>query len=94
MSRDDDIRRGHRAEAILKDPLYAEAWEAINARLTKLMVEARSDEATLKAKTCIGLLADMRQHFGRILYDGKHAVEQIKFEEEEKKQKRWWQNAA
>jgi hypothetical protein len=90
VTKDDEIRRGQRAEAILKDPLYIEAWEAINAQLAKLMVEAKTDEATLEAKKCIGLLADMRQHFGRILYNGRHAAEQIKFEEEAKKQKRWW----
>lgn len=93
MTKDEEIRRAQRAEAILKDPLYIEAWEGINARLVKLMTEAKTDEATLKAKTCIGLLADMRQHFGRILYDGRHAAEQIAFEEAEKKRS-WWRPAA
>ena len=91
MSKDDEIRRGHRAEAILKDDLFVEAWDAVRAKLISIMETAKTDEATLHAKTCLGLLADVRQHSSRVMVDGKVATESIKLEKE---QRSWWQRAA
>lgn len=87
----DQARRGERAEAILHDPLFIEAWDAVKGRLVEIMELAKTDEATLKAKTCIGLLADVRQHIARVMADGKFAAASIKMEKDDR---RWWQRAA
>ena len=55
------------------------------------METAQTDEATLKAKTCLGLLADVKQHFARVITDGRIAAESIKLEQDQRK---WWQRAA
>lgn len=91
MTKDDEIRRGHRAAAILKDELFVEAWDAVRGRLVAIMETAKTDEATLHAKTCLGLLNDVRQHFARVMADGKVAAESIKLETEKRN---WWQRAA
>ncbi len=87
----DVIRRGHRAEAIVNDELFCEAWDAVRARLVTIMETAQTDEATLHAKTCLGLLNDMRRHFSRVITDGKVAAESIKMEKDSRS---WWQRVA
>ena len=91
MTKDDEIRRGNRADAILKDELFQEAWEAVRGRLVVIMETAKTDEATLHAKTCLGLLNDVRQHFARVVADGRIAAESIKLEKDKRS---WWQRAA
>lgn len=91
MNKDDEASRGQRAEAILNDPLFIEAWDAVKGRLVEIMELAKTDEATLKAKTCIGLLTDVRQHIARVMTDGKFAAAAIKMDKEDR---RWWQRAA
>ena len=91
VSKDDEISRGQRAEAIVRDPMFIEAWDAVRARLVGIMETAQTDEATLKAKTCLGLLADVKQHFARVITDGRIAAESIKLEQDQRK---WWQRAA
>lgn len=91
MTKDDEIRRGNRADAILKDELFQEAWDAVRGRLVVIMETAKTDEATLHAKTCLGLLNDVRQHFARVVADGRIAAESIKLEKDKRS---WWQRAA
>lgn len=91
MNDKDAIKRQHNAERLLGDPLFVEAWDALRGRLLTLMETAQSDEATLKAKLALGLLADLRKHWDRIVTDGKIAAETIKLEQEKRK---WWQRAA
>ena len=90
MSKEEARRKGNRAEQILGDPVFAEAFDAVKARLVKIMGEAKTDEATLKAKQCLGLLNDVRQHLSRVMTDGLVAAEQIKLEDEEKKRRGWF----
>ena len=89
MTKEDEVRRGHRAEAILNDALFHESFDAVRQRLIAIMETAKTDDATLKAKACIGLLADVKGHLTRVLTDGAIAAEQIKFEAEQKKRRGW-----
>jgi hypothetical protein len=91
VTKDDEIKRAHRAEAILRDDLYTEAWDAVRARLLTIMETATSDEATLRAKLCLGLLGDMRAHLARVVTDGKLAAEAIKMTRDGRE---WWQKVA
>lgn len=91
MTNDDAVKRRHNAERMLSDPLFVEAWDALRGRLLHLMETAQTDEATLKAKLALGLLADLRRHWDRIVTDGKIAAESIKLEQDKRK---WWQRAA
>lgn len=87
---DEPVRRGQQAERIVNDQLFIEAWESVRGRLLQIMETAKTDEASLKAKTCIGLLNDVRQHFARVMSDGKVAADKIQFEAAEKR--RGWLN--
>ena len=91
MTKDDEIKRGHNAERLINDPLFVEAVEAVRGRLLAIMETAKTDEATLQAKTCLGLLNDIRQHLARVMTDGKIAAESIKLEQDKRS---WWQRAA
>ena len=91
MNKDDEIRRGHNAGRIVNDPLFVEAVEAVRGRLLSIMETAKTDEATLHANTCLGLLNEIRQHLVRVMTDGKLAAESIKLEQDKRS---WWQRVA
>ena len=84
MTREEEVRRAAKAELLLKDAIHVEAWEAVRDRLIRLMETAQTDEATLKAKMALGLLADVRKHWERVIQDGKLAAEEIRLEKERK----------
>ncbi len=90
MTKEDEVRRGHKADAILKDELFNESFEGVRAELIKVMAAAKTDEATLKAKLALGLLSDVKQYLSRVMTSGVVAAEQIKFEAEEKKRRGWF----
>lgn len=91
MNDQEAVGRKATAERMLADPLFNEAWDALRGRLLHLMETAQTDEATLKAKLALGLLADLRRHWDRIVTDGKIAAESIRLEQDKRK---WWQRAA
>ena len=90
MTKEEQVGRGQRANAILSDPLFTEAFEAVRGKLIGIMESAKTDEGTLKAKLCLGLLNDAKQHLSRVVTDGLMAAEQIKFEAEEKRRRGWF----
>ncbi len=89
MSKEEDFRRGVRAKAIIDDALFNESFDAVRKKLVAIMESAKTDDATLKAKMCLGLLNDVKQHLSRVMTDGLFAAESIKVEEEAKKRKGW-----
>ena len=91
MTTDEEIKRGNNAARIINDPLFAEAVDAVRGRLLTIMETAKTDEATLQAKTCLGLLADIKQHLVRVMTDGRIAAESIKLEQDKRS---WWHRAA
>lgn len=90
MTKEEQVGRGQRANAILSDPLFAEAFDGVRERLISVMETAKTDDATLKAKLCLGLLNDAKQYLSRVITDGLMAAEQLKFEAEEKKRRGWF----
>lgn len=93
MNDQEQDKRGREAQAVLGNPIYQEAWQAVRSRLLEIMGSARTDEATLEAKKMLGLLADVQAHMSRVLQDGKVAAAAIELEREQQKRK-WWQRAA
>ena len=85
MEREELVRRGDRAKAILGDPLWIEAWESYRLTIFSLIENAKTDEATLKGKLMLGIANDVRKHFEGLINTGKAAAHEIKLEEERKK---------
>lgn len=85
MTDQEQAQRGRDVMQMLESPLFLEAWEALRKRLVSIMETAATDEGTLKAKTCIGLLNDLRQHWVLVAKNGVVAAENIRLEEEQKK---------
>jgi hypothetical protein len=76
-----DRARGEAAKRLLAEPLYGEAFAAVRARLQMLMMDAASDEVTLKAKQALGLLADLQRWMARVVQDGEVAAQSIEIAE-------------
>lgn len=93
MNKQQEQQRGTQANRIINDPLYVEAWDSVRNRLLAVMEAAKTDEATLRAKTMLGLLHDVKGHFERVMANGKIASEEIRLEDEAKKRK-FWQRVA
>jgi len=83
----DPVTRGQRAQAILNDDLWKEAWSVLEQRLVGAMLAAKTDEGTLRGKQLCGLMEDLRRHFERAIKDGQIAEHQIKLDAEEKRRK-------
>ncbi len=90
MSKEDQVRRMHAADRLLKHEIFVEAWDELRKTLRTVMETAKTDEATLKAKTMLGLMADLRSHWERVMADGKIAAEDIHREKVEKKSRWPW----
>jgi len=91
LDKDEPIKRMQRAQAILSDPLWIEAWETYRLAIFSKIENAKTDEATLRGKLMLGIANDVRAHFEGLINSGKAAAHEIKLEEEQKK--RWWQVA-
>ena len=89
MDKDEPIKRMHRAEAILNDPLWVEAWETYRLRVFAAIENAKTDEGTIRGKLMLGIANDVRAHFEALINTGKAAAYEIKLEEERKK--RWYE---
>lgn len=92
MDRDEQVKRMHRAQQILNDPLWAEAWETYRLRVFAAIENAKSDEATIRGKLMLGVANDVRAYFEGLVNCGKAAAHEIKLEEDRKK--RIWPWAA
>lgn len=93
MDNDDKVRRGKRAEQFLKDELWTEAWETYRLKLFSAIENAKTDEGTIRGKLMLGVANDVRAYLEGVIKSGQYAANEIKLEEERKK-KRWWNQAA
>lgn len=82
---DEPIKRGQRAQAILDDPLWTEAWEMYRLRLFSAIENAKTDEGTIRGKLMLGVANDVRSYFEGLVNTGKAAAHEVKLEEERKK---------
>ena len=94
MTNEEEVRRAEAAKRLLADPLFNESFDALRGQLLAVMESAKTDEATLKAKLCLGLLGDLKGHWTRVLKDGVLAAADLRLEEERKQQSKWWQRSA
>ena len=85
---EDQIRRGQRAQQILSDELWTEAWETYRLKVFAAIENAKTDEGTIRGKLMLGIANDVRAYFEGLINSGKAAAHEIKLEEERKK--RFW----
>lgn len=85
---EDSVARGKRAEMILKDPLWAESWDALKQQLNAATLAAKTDEGRLRGVWMQKLMLDLRQHWERAVKDGQITEHNLKLDAEDKK-RRW-----
>lgn len=90
IDKDQQVKRARRAEAILKDELWTEAWELYRLKLFSAIENAKTDEGTIRGKLMLGVANDVRAYLEGIVMSGQHAQNEIKLEEERKKFKWPW----
>lgn len=89
MERDEQVKRMHKAQQILSDPLWTEAWETYRLKVFAAIENAKSDEATIRGKLMLGVANDVRAYFEGLINNGKAAAHDIKLDEERKKKGLW-----
>ena len=82
---DDPIKRQHRAQQLLGDPLWTEAWETYRLKVFSAIENAKTDEGTIRGKLMLGVANDVRAYLEGLINVGKAAAHEIKLEEERKK---------
>jgi hypothetical protein len=85
MDREDLVRRGQKAQQLLKDPLWTEAWELYRLKVFSAIENAKTDEGTIRGKLMLGVAVDVRQYFEGLINAGKSAANEIKLDAEPKK---------
>jgi hypothetical protein len=90
MDNREQVARGRLAAELIDNPLALEAFDAVRERLQTIMVTARTDEATLRAKQMIGLLNDVQAYWQRVVQEGRFAAQTIMLEETKEKAARKW----
>ena len=90
MDRDDVIKRMHKAQQILADPLWTEAWETYRLKVFAAIENAKTDEGTIRGKLMLGVANDVRAYFEGLINTGRAAAHEIKLEEERKKRLLPW----
>ena len=93
MDADELIRRGLKAEQLLKDPLWTEAWEIYRLKLFSMIENAKTDEGTIRGKLMLGVANDVRTILEGFVKSGKACGHEIKLEEERKKFSFWSRSA-
>jgi len=97
MSDEQMAQRGRDAVRILQDPIMVDAFGAVRERLLAIMEVCKTDEATLKAKLALGLLADVKAHVEMVAKNGIVAAQTIEMDEARKaseEKRKWWRPAA
>jgi hypothetical protein len=85
MDRDDQVKRGQRAQTLLNDPLWTEAWEMYRLKVFSAIENAKTDEGTIRGKLMLGVANDVRRYFEGLITTGKSAAHEIRLEQEPKK---------
>ena len=78
-----------KAQQILGDPLWTEAWENYRLKVFAAIENAKTDEGTIRGKLMLGVANDVRSYLEGLINTGKAAAHEIKLEDERKK-KRFW----
>lgn len=87
MTDEKQAQRGKEAQMLMDNPIFNEGWMMLRQALLTKMETAKSDEASLHAKVCLGLMGDLRRYWDRVVTDGKVSAATI-LEEAEKKQRK------
>ena len=79
MTPEDRRIRATAAKHLLEDPLFVEAWDAVNAHLVQQTLTCSSDDAQKALRIVISqqLLAAVKREITRIVQDGVVAEVQI-----------------
>ena len=87
MSLYTDRENGQRAEAILKNPVWAEAWEAYRQRILEEIERAPSSntDTVMHLKRLLSACSAAKTHMERIMAEGSFAAKSIELEEKQRK---------
>ena len=79
MDLNEQIERGSRAQKILDDHIYQEAWTAVEDHITNMMKTCplRDDEGLLRARNLLHCLNLVRSALEKTLADGKVAASEL-----------------
>jgi hypothetical protein len=80
MSIENDLERGQRAQAVLNNPAFTDAFEMVKQAIVEAWSVApiRDREGQHELKLQLKLLGDVRANLERALADGKMAAESLK----------------
>jgi len=93
MNDEQHVRRAAAARVILDNPLWAECWDAYRAKLNDVIAQADSSnvELVMHAKRLMSASKAAQAHMTTILQNGAVSAAQIKLDEQQAKDKRWWE---
>lgn len=80
MTQEERLDRGIKAERIINDPLYVDAYEQVKAAILSAWESApvRDREGQHELKLMLKALADVRAVFERAITDGKIVADDLK----------------
>lgn len=80
MTQEERLDRGIKAERIINDPLYADAYEQVKAAILSAWESApvRDREGQHELKLMLKALGDVRAVFERAITDGKIVADDLK----------------
>jgi len=89
MTTEEEVRRGLRAQALLADPLVADAFAALDSHCIEEWRRAgpRDVETRERLWLMLKLTERLKQHFASLVEDGRLAGERIAALEKERKLK-------
>lgn len=78
--------QGQRAEQILSNPVWQEAWEAYRLRILEEIDAARSNDTdtVMHLKRLLAAATAAKKHLERIMADGAFAAKTIELDEKKK----------
>lgn len=79
MSLEEDAKRGARARALLEDPIFVEAFEALTARYYEAWRATQPGDEAARERlfTLSTALGDVRGHFEQVAENGDLAERQL-----------------
>jgi hypothetical protein len=91
MSIENDLERGQRAQAVLNNPAFTDAFQMVEKAIYEAWSAApiRDHEGQHELKLQLKLLSDVRANLERALADGKLAAEELKRLNERKSPAQW-----
>lgn len=80
MSPDEEMSRGHRADRLLRDDIYNEAWNTVRERLVSLLEQDQPDDKRERLNADLRSMRRVKGYVEQIAIGGKMAAEQIERE--------------